>query len=263
MNPLVGLWSVIFDLRWLYAAKTTVQTQLFCRHTHTQAAGEPFPHRPLPNPRPRIGFVLRNSALGGLGVPTRHPPELGLFCIIAFCPQGPVPPGPAGIGFVSHNRPPRGAASQMSHPAQVWLCFAQSSLRKPLRLFELALFCTIGTGLEWWNGRILDPGRRHGSGVPVRPGLRKLASFCTFAPRPTPLGPRPTRRPRKIGFVSHGRHRLATSAHVCSFRFQIIHPRVYLGIECPSTLGPRCTNRAGILCMRDTATSHNSLCPKE
>ncbi len=39
--------------------------------------------------------------------------------------------------------------------------------------------------------------------------------------------------------------------------------RVRLGAECPSTLAPCCTNRAGILCVHEAPKARNSLRPKE
>jgi hypothetical protein len=96
---------------------------------------------------PGIGFVLHASAPRRLGVPARHLPPL------------------AGIGFVLHIYPPAG---------RNWVRFAQSLSGGA----KLGLFCTIGTGLERWNDRIVE------SWVFRRPaGSPKLGLFCIIIPR--------------------------------------------------------------------------------
>ena len=146
--------------------------------------------------------------------PSRRSRELGLFRMFAPRPQGPVPPGPAGnwvclynwprggwsaprqslyiqsairnreIGFVSHNWPPGCAVPQMSHPAQIWLCFASSSLRGlgvPARLLpnwvRFAHFAFRGSGR-----------------------LAKLGLFCAFCP-PQAGGCRPQGRRPAAGLL--------------------------------------------------------------
>ncbi len=109
--------------------------------------------------RPRRANWVRfaQSSLRGLGVPTRHPAKLGLFCTI----RPPVPE----IGFV------------LPKPVPCTIYHNSSSARHlplPSLWRELGLFGAIA--------RIPRP-----SGPVPRDFAGELGSFCTFSPRPACL----------------------------------------------------------------------------
>ncbi len=123
-----------------------------------------------------IGFVLHNQSDGGRG---RRVEGRG---------TSPVPPGKTEeIGFVFHILPSGTLADRRN-----WVCFAQSPLvpQASSRPAPPAL-------------RRACPERQRigrASGSPTSSaGARKLGSFCTFSPRPTPLGPHPTPSRRELG----------------------------------------------------------------
>ncbi len=116
--------------------------------------------------------------------------ELGLFFMIDLAGARPGgrgeggPPSPAGqIGFVSHVCP-RPPDLVPPGPGGNWLCFAQSGLGVLADHRKLGLFCMIDLAGARPEGGEAREGR------PDLPA--KLGSFRMFAPRPTPLWPRPT-----------------------------------------------------------------------
>jgi hypothetical protein len=243
------------------------------------------PSHPAP---PGIGFVLHIFPSRSPGVSAGRA-ELALFGAIA--PMGrvglapPIPPGRRKLGLFGTLGPPRPAGdsrelgsfctirrSRRACLAQDWVCFARLASPRARPGGELALFRTIGPtarlplfrdcpgdgwhrqgrrswrwssppadgklgsfraiaiGVKWWNDRIVGAaGRRLGGPAAT------CSSTCLF--------------------LLHSNHKSQFINHKSEgFR---------LGPECLSTLGPYCTNRAGILRKRDAAESRNSLCPKE
>jgi hypothetical protein len=91
------------------------------------------------------------------------------------------------IGFVSHLSP----VGALPKPGQIGFVLRISSPDAA----ELGSFRTSDP-TQLGSFRIFRP-------LGPCPSRAQLGSFCTFDPCPTPLGPRPARRRRGIGFVSH------------------------------------------------------------
>ncbi len=152
----------------------------------------PASHLPLPQLRRKLalfGAVVPRRALPATRVPAWAPgPNWVRLAHLSL-----VPPGPAGIGFVLHNRP-------------------QPGPRLPVRGGKLGLFRRIGIGLEWWNTGLLGLPTAAMAGIGFV--LHVLSSEATadrrnwvrlhFAPSSPPLRPRPARRSRKLGLFCRG-----------------------------------------------------------
>jgi hypothetical protein len=206
----------------------------FVSHNRPARAGGRGPQagRPAATPYP---ICNPQSAIEELGsFCTFDSTKLGLFRTIApRPPTRPVPPGRAGIGFVSHillwtapapriRRPPDGP----SHPGLASFCRfrpawarggwfvlnPQSEIRNRdtasvPRFGQLGSFCTIGFVSHGWPPAASSPRYpilpkfglvlRNCAPGP-RSGCSKLGSFCTFCPRrPRPPAPIPARE--KLG----------------------------------------------------------------